>query len=277
MLPTFLLIGAMKAGTTSLARYMGAHPEVFMTRPKEPGFFNPSRNWERGLDWYQGLFASARPDQVRGEASTSYTMAPHVPGVPDRIAGVVPDVKFVYLIRHPVDRIRSMYKHLVDRGEELVPIAQAVRQRPTYLDISRYGFQLDQYLAVFPRERILVVSSDDLRHRRAESLASIFAFLGVDPDVELAVTAEEFHRGEEKRRIYPAMEGVRTLLRRTGVMTKVPKDLKWRARTTLSTPVPEERTHLDEETTEYVWSALVPDLARLREILGPDFYLWGRA
>jgi hypothetical protein len=136
---------------------------------------------------------------------------------------------------------------------------------------------LDQYLAVFPRERILVISSDDLRHRRTQTLGSIFSFLGVDPEVELAVTAEEFHRGDDKRRIYPAMEGVRTLLRRTGFMTKVPKELKWKARTTLSTPVPEGRTRLDEETSEYIWSALASDLARLREILGPDFYLWGKA
>ena len=272
-----MLIGAMKSGTTSLARYLASHPDVFMTRPKEPGFFNPARNWSKGQEWYEALFAKARADQARGEASTSYTMAPHVAGVPERIAGMVPHAKFVYLIRNPIDRIRSMYMHLVDRGEELVPISRAVEQRPTYLDISRYGYQLDQYLEVFSRDRILVVSSDDLRHKRHDTLKSIFGFLGVDPDAELPDISEEYHRGDEKRRIWPAMEGTRAVLRRTGLMTRIPKDLKWKARSALSTAVPNGRAEVDEDLADLLWSLLADDLGRLRAIVGPDFYLWGKA
>ena len=277
MLPTFMLIGAMKSGTTSLARYLSSHPDVFMTKPKEPGFFNPARNWTKGQEWYEALFGGARPDQARGEASTSYTMSPHVPAVPERIAGMVPDARFIYLIRNPVDRIRSMYMHLVDRGEELVPISDAVEQRPTYLDISRYGYQLDQYLKVFSRDRILVVSSNDLRHNRLDTLGSIFGFIGVDPNVALPDVSEEYHRGDDKRRILPAMEGTRTVLRRTGLMRRIPKDLKWKARSALSTAVPTDRAGIDEELADSIWRSLADDLGRLREIVGPDFYLWGKA
>jgi len=267
----------MKSGTTSLARYLASHPDVFMTKPKEPGFFNPARNWDRGLGWYEGLFANARPDQARGEASTSYTMAPRVPGVPERVQGVVPEARFIYLIRNPVDRIRSMYVHLVDRGEEQVPIAEAIAARSDYLDISRYGNQLDLWFKVFPRERFLIVSSDSLRHQRTETLQSIFRFIGVDSDVELSDTSEEYHRGDDKRRILPAMEGTRTLLRKTGVMRRIPKDLKWKARSALSTPVPAYRAEIDEALAEQLWKELGDDLARLREIVGPDFHLWDRA
>ncbi len=120
----------------------------------------------------------------------------------------MPDTRVLYLIRNPVDRIRSMYKHMVDRGREQVPLSEAVRVRPAYLDISRYGFQLDQYLAVFPRERILVAPSEDLLHKGPKTLATIFGFIGVDPNIELTNTFEEFHRGEDKRMIYPAVEGL---------------------------------------------------------------------
>lgn len=272
-----MIIGSMKSGTTSLARYLASHPDVFMSRPKEPGFFNPLRNWDRGLDWYESLFANARPDQARGEASTSYTMAPRVEGVPDRVKGVVPDARFVYLIRNPVDRIRSMYVHLVDRGEEQGTIREAVAGRSDYLDVSRYGYQMDQWLNVFPRERFLIVSSDSLRHARVETLREIFRFIEVDPDAELGDVEEEYHRGEDKRRILPAMEGTRSVLRKTGLMRRIPKDLKGKARTALSTPVPQDRATIDDELAAELWGTLEPDLARLRQIVGPDFHLWDRA
>jgi Sulfotransferase domain len=277
LLPTFMMIGAMKSGTTSLARYLSAHPDVFMTRPKEPGFFNPARNWNRGFEWYENLFKDARANQARGEASTSYTMAPRVSGVPERIAAAVPDVKLIYLIRNPIDRIRSMYMHLVDRGEEFAPLKEAVHGRDDYLDISRYGYQLEQYLLVFPRDRLMVVSSDALRHRRIETMESIFRFIDVDPDVELLDVSKEYHRGDEKRRIWPAMEGTRSLLRRSGLMRHVPKDLKFKARTALSTQVPTDRAEIDDELADYLWSVLAEDLKRLRAIVGPDFELWGKA
>ena len=224
VLPNFILIGAMKAGTTSLASYLGSHPEVFMAAPKEPGFFNPQRNWDRGLDWYEGLFARAGSFPARGEASTSYTKAPDVSGVPQRIASVLPDVRLVYLVRNPVERIVSHYKHDVDRGDEdgRMPLAEAVRRRSDYLDFSRYGMQLSLYLDVFPRDRVFVASSDRLRHDREHALAEILDFIGVSSSVGGMVLDRERHLGSDKRRVMPALEQARTLLRRSGVMARIP-------------------------------------------------------
>ena len=82
-LPTFLVIGAMKAGTTSLYHYLRDHPQVFMPETKEVNFFNPRRNWHRGMTWYEEQFSAAPPGTVAvGEASTSYTKYPEVDGVP---------------------------------------------------------------------------------------------------------------------------------------------------------------------------------------------------
>ena len=78
----------MKTGTSSLASYLREHPEVFMTTPKEPGYF--SLRWDKGGDWDEGLFVGAGDAVARGEASTNYTKAPSLPHVPERMVGLLP-------------------------------------------------------------------------------------------------------------------------------------------------------------------------------------------
>src|SRR4051812_36073420 len=101
-LPTFLVIGAAKSGTTSLHSYLDLHPRVAMSEPKEPSFFN-REDWEIRRDWYESLFDPAA--EVRGESSTAYTRYPIVRGAPERIRALVPDAKLVYVVRDPIDRL----------------------------------------------------------------------------------------------------------------------------------------------------------------------------
>ena len=115
-LPTFLIIGTMKGGTTSLYRYLRQHPEVFMPERKELNFFvdeyagppiDPpeERNWSRGITWYEHQFADAERERAVGEASANYSRHPTYPGVAERIAAVVPNVKLIYVMRNPIDRV----------------------------------------------------------------------------------------------------------------------------------------------------------------------------
>ena len=119
-LPTFLIIGTMKGGTTSLHRYLRQHPDVFMPEQKELNFFldeyagrpiDPpeERNWSRGLTWYERQFAGAEDERAVGEASANYTRYPTYPGVAERIAKIVPEMKLIYLMRNPIDRVLSHY------------------------------------------------------------------------------------------------------------------------------------------------------------------------
>src|SRR5690242_11569113 len=135
-LPTFLVIGAMKAGTTSLYEYLRAHPQIFMATPKELHFFPESKHWGDGVDWYTAHFEAGRDDAVRGEISPSYSQADQFPGVAARVAQVVPDAKIVYLVREPVARAQSMYLHEVASGRERRPIEQALREKPMYVNSS---------------------------------------------------------------------------------------------------------------------------------------------
>jgi hypothetical protein len=102
-LPNLIVIGAQKCGTSGLHYYLSLHPEVSMSTPKELNYFIAERNLPRGIEWYSRHFdPNAR---CRGEASPNYTAYPQHLGVPERIAAVVPDLRLVYIVSDPVERI----------------------------------------------------------------------------------------------------------------------------------------------------------------------------
>ena len=210
-LPTFLVVGAVKAGTTSLFEYLRTHPDVFMPERKELSFFVHEHNWRRGLDWYRAQFADADGAAAVGEASPSYAWWPSFGRVPERIAATVPDVRLVYVVREPFARMRSMYLHAVALGGERRPIERALAEVPDYLDTSRYATQLERHLRYADAGRLLVVTAEDLRARRAETVRRVFAFLGVDDgwtppnlDEELHTAAERFASGRRPEAEIPA-------------------------------------------------------------------------
>jgi hypothetical protein len=238
-LPTFLVIGAPKGGTTSLFEYLRTHPEVHMPEGKELSFFVAELNWRRGVGWYRQQFAGADGARAVGEASPTYAWYPSFSGVPSRIARVLPNVRLIYLVRHPIARMRSMYLHAVALGRERRPIARALLETPDYLDCSRYGMQLDQYRRHFPRDRLLVLRSEDLRESRGATLGRIFSFIGVDPDWRPSNLHVEAYRGGDR--------------------------LGKRA-DQLAVPHPVE---------ERLAESLLPDVVALRPYIGESFDGWG--
>jgi hypothetical protein len=225
-LPTFLVIGAMKSGTTSLFHYLQDHPEIFMSPLKEVDFFAAEANWGRGLDWYRRQFDGAEPGvRAIGEASTSYSKYPEYAGVPERIAEILPDVRLVYVVRDPIERIRSHYQHRSLVGAERAPLEEAVLADPRYVDCSRYAFQIEQYLRVFPRERLLVVASEDLRSDREATIRRIYGFLGVDPSHVPSTLEREFYRTDERAAYPPFVWWVRRTVKRYVPAGKRAKEL----------------------------------------------------
>jgi hypothetical protein len=275
MLPTFIIIGAMKSGTTSLASYLGAHPDVFMSSPKEPNFF--SRRWDkRGeelLPWYEGLFQDSSGIPCRGEASVSYTMAPAFEGVPARIARIVPDARLVYLIRNPVDRIRSMYVNEVGNGDTELSLSESLDQDPRYLEISRYAAQAELYLEHFARDQLLIVSSERLRDDRARVVRKVLDFIGADSGIELDLQFE-LKQASAWRRLPRLIESPVSILRNTGALGRISKPTKRRLRRLVGREI---SVAVPREVERRIWNALEPDLQRLRALVGPDFDLWGHA
>ena len=176
--PDFIVIGAMKAGTTTIYEHLRHHPAIFMADPKEPNYFSIDSVHERGLAWYHGLFAAAREGQLCGEVSPSYTRYPRFPDTPARMAEACPGAKLIYLMRHPVERFYSNY--VFDRSfGHREPIRDTLRMRSYVLETSRYLAQIQRYLEYFPRERMHLIVLDDLRADAAAVLSRLAGFLDV--------------------------------------------------------------------------------------------------
>jgi hypothetical protein len=274
VLPNLLVIGAMKCGTTSLHRYLALHPEVWMSDPKELRFFVERGNWHRGVGWYEGCFPVDAP--IRGEASPWYTAHPIHRGVPERIASLLPDVKLVYLVRDPIERLLSHYAMERRLGWARRPLHEALGDlgASRFVAPSRYWTQLEQYLHHFTPGQMLVVDQHDLLHERAAALRRVFAFLEVDEDfTSPAFTAVHSARPTRRRR-RPAAVVARRVTQAVGerrsyrLSRSVPRPLA-RALT-----APMEPLGLDDDLRTRLSEHFAGEVARLREFTGQDFSSW---
>ena len=201
-LPDFLVIGAQKAGTTALYAYLREHPAITGPSWKEVSYFD--RHYARGEAWYRGNFpnlARARGKLV-GEASPSYLFHPLGP---ERVRALLPEARLVALVRNPVDRALSHHNHEVALGREELSFEDALDAEEerlrgedeklaadahyfsrewwshAYKARGRYAEQLERWLAVFPREQLLIVPSEDLGAEPAQTYARVVEFLGAPP------------------------------------------------------------------------------------------------
>lgn len=265
MRPTFLVIGTMKGGTRSLNHYLAHHPRIFVTRG-EVNFF--TYRWDRGLGWYEGLFAEGRGAEALGEVSPSYT---NYPGpVPERIAGTVPDVRMVYCMRNPVERTRAHYLHLVAGGIEQRSFERAISETPRYIECSRYVVWIERYLQHFDRSQLLLITSENLRARRGETLDRILEFLGLPTGWRPPNIEQEYHRTE--RKVAPRA-WARPLWRRERFQRRIKRYRL--ARALLTHPMGSESTTESVEAERSLRERLRPDVERLAAYMEPGFDGWG--
>jgi hypothetical protein len=182
-LPTFLICGAQKAGTTALYEALRAHPDVCMSRPKETEFFN--WRYHRGWDWFSERFDHHNGESAIGEASTR-TM-PH-PEAPERIATGLPDASLIFVLRNPVERAHSAFWYYIAQGI-LCPgtdFSTFIRNEghPLRQEIVHYGYydrHLARFLQVFEQSQCQLVRHRDLRENMPAELDRICQFIGVSP------------------------------------------------------------------------------------------------
>jgi len=280
MLPTFFVIGASKAGTTSLYHYLNAHPEIHMAPMLDsPRFFAPpSDRPPLSREAYEALFESDAPE--RGERAPSYSVHPLFSGVPERIEALVPAASFIYLVRDPVERCVAYYMQRLETQLEARTLEEAMKgiEDPAhqYGCGSRYAMQVDRYLRRFPPSRMLVVDQADLRADRAATLREIFSFLAVDPDFR-SERFEQMHNLTCDKRTH---SGTYARLRRSRVGVALRRLPPWvrrpgaRALKHFVSGSPLERPELDEQLRERMATALAPDTERLRSLTGKPFASW---
>lgn len=180
-LPNLIVVGAGKAGTTSLHAYLDLHPEIAMVAEKEMRFFTDP-NHLAWLGRYQETFSAGV--RYRGETSPAYAMSPVFPGVVDRMADLIPDVRLVYVVRDPVDRVVSEYVENVAWGAITVDIEEALTdaENPHHplMAASRYASQLRELYRRFDPEQVHVIDMDAMSERPVEVLGDIAEWLGLD-------------------------------------------------------------------------------------------------
>lgn len=146
--PDFVLIGAMKAGTTTLFRRLGEVAGIDLPQAKEPHFFSDEQKWARGPDAYFTIFSNCAG--ITGEASAGYSDPLVAEVVAERLSSLIPEVRLLYALRHPVERMRSHYRHQVLRARELRDFGAAVQDPESdYVRRSLYGRVLEIYLRHF--------------------------------------------------------------------------------------------------------------------------------
>lgn len=299
--PDFLLLGAAKCGTTSLASYLAQHPQIFFSEPKEPLFFEAE--YEKGLDWYwQRYFRGWRGEPVVGEGRVWNL---YLPFVAPRIAEALPDARLVALLRDPVERAHSHWWHRHSRGEEplgfeeavaadraridrgerfegqegarrwregLYPHSVATRHR-ALLDPGFYAEQIERYLALFPRERLHVILYDDLARDPEGVLRALFRFLGVDEDAAVADTRPRNVRREAIRS--PGSARLFRMARTLQLRRVVPAPLRPVLRGLLPER-PARMPALASGTRRELVAYFEPHTRRLETLLDRDLDAWRR-
>jgi hypothetical protein len=292
-LPTFLIIGAAKAGTTTLYRYCQRHPEVFASSVKEPRFFafegeefgadNPVHA-QTVTDWenYQALFQNVGDEIAIGEASPSY-LSRSEKAAP-RIKHYLPDARIVAILRNPVDRAYSHFLYAVQKGLEppdatfdealfhpTVSVGNWVRNRP-YIHMGYYGRQLSEYFALFPKDQIRVFLFEDLIADESKLAKDFFGFIGVDSSFDPVVGVKTAKSG------LPRNRAIHNILNRPNPIKGLfrpflSKKLRLRLTSSLNdynlvkpSISPTARNHLVELYRE--------DILRLQELLDRDLSHW---
>ena len=273
-LPNLIVIGGLKCGTTSLHHYLNLHPEAGMSRPKELNFFVEELNWELGADWYRAHFPADKA--VRGETSPHYTNRPRFEGVAERMrATLSEEVRLIYMVRHPIDRLLSHYLHSVGGGYENRDLLEAVSDsRSAYVQRGLYAYQLEPYLEVFGSRRILVVSREELGRKRDATVRRVFEFCGIEPGFTSPEFDREWETGSGKgsggfRLMDRAVRtpGLRALDRN---FDRLPERMRWLVERVVHDPGSGEapKPELEPELRERLAVTFRPDAERLEGLVG---------
>ena len=201
----FVIIGAAKAGTTSLASWLGSHPDVCMSNPKETMFFGSPRLFDQGLEYFHSSFFSHyQGESLIGDAAPAYSDRDRHPGTHERVFSVNPDARIIYIVRDPLRKVESSWQMYVNLDPGLVKTPEheicCRKAREGFMEyintpeifsnlvnVCRYGYQLDPWKSRFQGNRIHVMFLEDLVSGRDKEMSDLCLFLGLNPQPLLGV------------------------------------------------------------------------------------------
>ncbi|MGP1345829.1 MAG: sulfotransferase [Phycisphaerales bacterium] len=278
-LPSLLLIGAMKSGTTSLYADLDTQPGIQFCDPKEPGdLARDAVLTPAGRASYERYFRSCPPGTIAGDASTIYAKLPEFPGVPERACQLLPDdFKVLYIVRDPVSRAISQHFHELSDKPRAIPHDpdEALRTIPRFTDYSRYFMQIQPWRAAIGDARIRIVIFEEFIKSRRDTIAELSRWLGIEPRPELIDEGLVHNKGEARvvapgplKKFQQSQAYIRYIRPMLAPETRR-RVLSWFSPTPPPRPAPPSA-----ETIDRLIDALRPDADRLAEYLGRSEPIW---
>ncbi len=278
-LPDFLVGGAPKCGTSSLAKTLGAHPEVFVPAAQEVPYFHCANYEEKGASWYASHFKKAGHAQRCGETTPDYLADV---ASADRIARDLPAVKLIFMVRDPIARAHSHYWHRQRSQREPRSFPQAVRdemrsasneERGYLLKHGRFTANLARYRERFPEERLMVIALEDLKTHGDAIMNDVARFLSITSAPTLlrdnSASVPKSAGVANAMRAYIKHQGVA----KTAVRALVPDGLRRGVRRRLlrANAKPADKPAFDEEARALLREAFAGERETLSALLGRDF------
>lgn len=269
---SFIIIGAQKGGTTSLADCLKQHPEICFSSEKEPGFFSRDNTNVKDLKAYHNLYKPL-PGQKLGEASTMYTMLPESEGTASRIYNYNSKMKLIYIMRDPLERIVSHYAHRFVRKRIGNNTEDELGSDNSYLLRSRYFYQLTPFVQLFPNENILLLLFEDFIANPKQVLMNTANFLGVDTSFYNEWNTISPKNTSENRRIFAdyGLGAVANPLKKVG--KKMPLWVRKSFLSLLGNAIP-AKPHFETELKKKLYNELAQDIKKLEELLGYPIESW---
>jgi hypothetical protein len=286
MLPNFMIVGAPKAGTTSLYHYLSRHPEIFMSNPKELNFFSNQEIKEQelyydnfvinSLERYKDIFAGSIGKKAIGEASVSYLFYPKTP---QKIKEVIPDAKIIILLREPISRAYSHYLMDYRLGYVNFSFDDVVFKRKEdknidlfyqqYISLGLYYEQVKRYVDTFGKDRVKIYFQDDFKNDPVCILLDIYNFLGVDPRFCYEIEKEHnvFFMPKNKIVDFLYKSSLRSL-----IASLLPRSIKEKIIEIAFEQ--KQKPKMNKQTKEYLYDIYRDDIANLEKLIGVDLNSW---
>lgn len=280
MLPTFIGVGGKKCGSTWLSECLREHPEIFMSSPKEIGFFSGRRYKNLGLEWYHSFFPENGHFKAVGEFSPDYL---HRPSGPKRMYQTLGKCQIITVLRNPMNRFLSDYKqakrdvalpnhHVITLKE----IREIENHKPGLIEYSFYSNALERYLAYFNPEQVLILTNEQFSTQPENALKTTFQFLGVDPEFQPTLLYKTISSGGLSR--FPLFERARITLHESLKYT-FPWAIDWVKKAGVTEWYRKVNTKhasitLTPDAKAYLSEQFIEDLEKLEELTGENYKTW---
>lgn len=273
MLVDFMILGAQKCGTTSLASQLAEHPSICFCKTKEPGYFNQVDDWQAGIQAYHSLYAP-KEGQLCAEASTMYTFLPEWQGTHSRLFAYNPNLKLIYIMRQPVERVISNYSHDLVRGFAKALPEEVVFKDPAYINRTRYAVQIRPYLELFPRENVLLLVFEEYVADQPRALSQIASFLSIPAGAFGSVGIVDKHKSVGQT--YLGNPVVRALVGSSAfqaVRPHLPASIRQPIKRRLGGQL-DEKPYFSPELRREIWRFVEDDVLGVEEFLGRRIDAW---